>query len=454
MELAHKARRIELFSLSSPQMRAFHLTWLAFFSVFFAWFAIAPLMPVVRSDLGLTQEQIANTVIASVAGTVLMRLVIGPLCDRWGSRLTYSMLLVLGSLPVMGIGLARSYESFLLFRLAIGAIGAAFVITQYHTAVMFAPDCVGTASATTAGWGNMGGGVTQMVMPVILSALLALGVTQSLGWRLAMVVPGAVMLLLGVAYFCFTQDAPDGNYRDLRRAGALPPAARGGGLAPLLRAARDARVWALFVIYAVCFGIELTINNVAALYFHDRFALDLERAGLVAGLFGMMSLFARTLGGWLSDRSALRWGLHGRTWLLFALVLAEGLALVLFSRMSVLAPAIAGLLLFSLFVKMSEGATYGLVPFVSRGAVGSVAGIVGAGGNAGAVLVGFMFRIEGVSVQQVFLGLGWVITVVSAVALVVRFPAAERVAGAGAETDEAREGLRPATAAEALARAG
>jgi NNP family nitrate/nitrite transporter-like MFS transporter len=42
-----KSNRIELFSLRTPQMRAFHLTWLAFFVCFYAWFACAPLMPVV-----------------------------------------------------------------------------------------------------------------------------------------------------------------------------------------------------------------------------------------------------------------------------------------------------------------------------------------------------------------------------------------------------------------------
>ncbi len=54
----------------------------------------------------------------------------------------------------MGIGLAQSYETFLLFRLGIGVIGASFVVTQYHTSVMFAPNVVGTANATTAGWGT------------------------------------------------------------------------------------------------------------------------------------------------------------------------------------------------------------------------------------------------------------------------------------------------------------
>ena len=267
MTVQGKATRIELFSFSSPQMRAFHMAWFAFFSVFFAWFGIAPLMPIVREDLGLTQTQVGNTIIASVAATIFVRLLIGPLCDRFGARRTYTTLLVLGSIPVMAIGLAQSYQSFLLFRVAIGAIGAAFVITQYHTSVMFAPNCVGTANATTAGWGNLGGGVTQIVMPLILAGFLVLGFDESASWRLAMVVPGVALLLIGVAYYTLTQDSPAGNYADTDRS-------RGGGALRarrLVNVAKDPRVWLLFVLYAACFGVELTINNVAALYFHDRF---------------------------------------------------------------------------------------------------------------------------------------------------------------------------------------
>src|SRR3546814_7337099 len=61
----------------------------------------------------------------------------------------------------MGIALVHSYTAFLSLRLMIGVIGASFVITQYHTSVMFAPNVVGTANAATAGWGNAGGGVAD-----------------------------------------------------------------------------------------------------------------------------------------------------------------------------------------------------------------------------------------------------------------------------------------------------
>ncbi len=423
MDLKHKATGIELFSFKPPHMRTFHLTWFAFFLCFFGWFGIAPLMAVVRDELGLTQAQVGNTIIASVAITILARLAIGWVCDRFGPRRTYAALLILGALPVMGIGLASDYTTFLLFRLAIGLIGASFVITQFHTSLMFAPNVVGTANATTAGWGNLGGGVTQMVMPLIFSAFLALGVSQAMGWRLAMAVPGVLMILTGIAYCCLTQDAPDGNFQELRARGEMAASRQMGNT--FWEACRDHRVWALFVIYAACFGIELTINNIAALYFTDYFSLDLKTAGLVASLFGLMNIFARSLGGILGDRAGIRFGLRGRVFFLVLVLLAEGVALMVFSRMNTLALAIGALIVFSVFVQMSEGATYSVVPFINKRALGAVAGIVGAGGNTGAVLAGFLFKIESLPWPQALLILGMVVSLVSMAALLVRFSSEE-----------------------------
>jgi NNP family nitrate/nitrite transporter-like MFS transporter len=428
----NKATRIKLLSLARPHMRTFHMTWFAFFLAFFGWFGIAPLMALVREDLNLTQTQIGNTIIASVAITIVARLVIGWLCDRIGPRLAYTGLLVLGSIPVMAIGLANSYESFLLFRLAIGVIGASFVITQYHTSVMFAPNVVGTANATTAGWGNLGGGVTQMLMPLILAAVLMFGVGETLGWRVAMVVPGVALLVIGFAYYFLTQDSPRGNYKDLRASGQMAPSSSING--SFLTAAKDYRVWALFLIYGACFGIELTINNVAALYYHDRFGLGVGAAGLIAGLFGLMNIFARTLGGLFGDRAGIKFGIKGRVMFMGFVLALEGLALILFSQMSVLFLAVGAMIVFSLFVQMSEGATYSVVPFINRKALGSVAGIVGAGGNAGAVAAGFLFRIEGFSTELALLYLGIGVTLVAPLALLVRFSAR-----AEAEEKEAME---------------
>ena len=405
-----RATRIHLLDFRTSSMRAFHLSWIAFFLSFAAWFGIAPLMAVVREDLRLTKAQIGNVVIASVAITIFARLLAGWLCDRFGPRRTYSALLLVGALPVMGIGLAHSYDSFLLFRLAIGLTGASFVVTQYHTSVMFSRSIVGTANAVTAGWGNLGGGVTQWLMPALFGAFSALGAEKFLSWRLAMIVPGALMFLAGIAYFLLTTDTPNGR----------PFMPRRGGQA-FWEAALDYRVWLLFVLYGACFGVEITVDNVAALYFKDSFQVTLGLAGLLASLIGMMNLFARALGGIAGDWVGNRWGLIGRSRLLGLAIFCEGLLMVLFSTLKVLGPATVAFLLFGLFVCMACGVTFAVVPFIRPRAVGSASGIVGAGGNFGAVLAALLFKSESISGANAFLILGSIVVAISFGALLLRF---------------------------------
>lgn len=437
MSQSGKATQIRLMDFRTPQMRAFHMTWFAFFLCFFAWFGIAPLMKEVREEMSLTKDQIGWCIIGSVAITVFARLFIGWFCDKVGPRIAYTCLLLVGSIPVMGIGFAHDFTTFLLFRIAIGVIGASFVITQYHTSVMFAPNCVGTANATTAGWGNLGGGVTQIVMPLVFGLFVGgLGFSSTMGWRASMFVSGLTCALVGIAYYFMTQDTPEGNYRELRAAGKMTTSKSVNGT--FLEACKDYRVWSLFALYGACFGIELTINNVAALYFVDYFdyfksmssVQAMGTAGAIAGLFGLMNLFARTMGGFVGDLCGNRWGLSGRVKWLFLSVFLEGIALMAFSQMNILVLAIPALIVFSLFVQMSEGATFSVVPFINKRALGSVSGIVGAGGNAGAVAAGFLFKSSAITWPTALLILGAVVSCVSFLAWTVRFSPAEEAAAA------------------------
>ncbi|MFI7918332.1 MFS transporter, partial [Acinetobacter baumannii] len=165
-------------------------------------------------------------------------------------------------IPVFGVAAANSYESFLFFRLLIGAIGASFVITQYHTSIMFAPNVVGTANAAAAGWGNAGGGATQALMPLLLGAIVMFGVEQTMGWRVALIVPGVMMVIVGVLYWKLAQDCPQGNFKEVRAQDIEVGSSKKGGMAILMQAARNYRVWILFLAYGACFGIEIFIHNV------------------------------------------------------------------------------------------------------------------------------------------------------------------------------------------------
>ncbi len=427
MAASRKATRIDLFSLATPQMRAFHLSWLAFFVCFFAWFAVAPLMPIIKGEFHLTGDQIANINIAAVAITIIVRMAVGPLCDKYGPRLAYTWMLILGAVPVIGIAFATSYEVFLVFRLAIGAIGASFVITQFHTSMMFAPNVVGTANATVGGWGNAGGGVTQTVMPLIFGALISLGVEQTMGWRLAMIVPGIMMLCVAYLYWKYAQDTPEGNMRELRAQGIEVSSGKKGGWAIFKQAMSNYRVWMLAATYGACFGVEIFIHGVAASYYVDRFGLTLASAGFAAGSFGLIALFGRALGGIVSDKIAGRWGLDGRTTLLCVLMIGEGVGLLAFSQVGTVELAIASMLVFGLFTHMACGSLYALVPFVDRKALGGVTGLVGAGGNIGAVLAGLLVKFTG-SLTEALVILGCAVLCTSVCAISVRFSTAHKEA--------------------------
>jgi NNP family nitrate/nitrite transporter-like MFS transporter len=240
-------------------------------------------------------------------------------------------------------------------------------------------------------------------MPLLFAGLIAaFGVSEAVSWRMAMVIVGVLCALTGVAYYALTQDTPQGNYRDLRAAGRMPTVKATKGT--FGEALRDRRVWALFFIYGACFGVELTIDNIAVLYFLDGFdyfqQIDqneaLRTAGLIAAMFGGMNLFARAVGGWIADRCGNRWGFDGRVKWLFVALFGEGIGLMLFSQATTLTAAIPLMIVFAMFVKMSNGATYAVVPFINRRALGAVSGIVGAGGNMGAVALGFLFKTEAI----------------------------------------------------------
>ncbi|HQK40969.1 MAG TPA: MFS transporter, partial [Flavobacterium alvei] len=152
--------------------------------------------------------------------------------------------------------------------------------------------------------------------------------------------------------------------------------------------------------YAACFGVEITIDNFAPIYFTDTFGASLKIAGICAGIFGMINIFARPLGGIVADKVGKKYGFSGKNLLLALLLIVEGVGVIFFGMTNELGVAIFLMFLFGMSLKMANGATYSLVPFINPKAVGSVAGIVGAGGNIGAMLIAFLFKAKAVKMTK------------------------------------------------------
>merc|ERR1719424_1335968 len=82
------------------------------------------------------------------------------------------------------------------------------------------------------------------------------------------------------------------------------------------------------------------------------------------------------------------------------------------------------IIIFSVFVQMAEGLHFGIVPYISRPALGVVSGMVGAGGNMGAVISGQFIIGSGdkAPLDDGFIYLGIVILTVSLLMHCIHFP--------------------------------
>mmetsp|Transcript_31084 Transcript_31084/g.75131 ORF Transcript_31084/g.75131 Transcript_31084/m.75131 type:complete len:517 (-) Transcript_31084:141-1691(-) len=386
-----KATEIKLASFARPHMRAFHYSWWSFFIAFFIWFAIAPLLPLIAKDLDLSKQDIWTTNICAVAFDIVMRFQFGAICDKFGARIPMGTVLMLASIPTACIGLVNSLTGLICIRLFIGLAGSTFVMCQCWTTRMFTKEIVGLCNGLVGGWGNVGGGATQLVMGTALFPLFKViwGGDVTMAWRTVTLVPAFVAFCTGIIVIRTSDDCPRGMYKDLKKSGEMPEISaaasfRGGAV--------DINTWLLFIQYACCFGVELTVNNAAVTYFVDRFELEIESASAIASIFGFMNLFARGLGGYASDKANGYLKMRGRLLVQMALLICEAICIFIFAEMTNLIASIVMLTIFSIFVQGAEGSTYGIVPYVNKNAPGAVAGIVGAGGPTGAVSFGLVFR--------------------------------------------------------------
>ncbi|KJX99180.1 hypothetical protein TI39_contig369g00006 [Zymoseptoria brevis] len=201
-----KARSIPVFNPVDKYGRVFFFSWWGFFIAFWSWYAFPPLLSVtIKQDLHLTRPQIANSNIAALTGTLLVRFFAGPLCDKFGPRWTYIAILLAGSIPTAMAGLVTNASGLIALRFFVGILGGTFVPCQVWSTGFFVKNVVGTSNAWIGGWGNAGGGITYFLMPLIYDSLKAdQNLTSHVAWRVAFIVPFILIVAtaLGMLFLC------------------------------------------------------------------------------------------------------------------------------------------------------------------------------------------------------------------------------------------------------------
>jgi MFS transporter, NNP family, nitrate/nitrite transporter len=447
-----------MFGFSDRQKSALHLTWVAFFLTFVAWFNMAPFNTTIMKQVGLTLDQIEILMIANVALTIPARIVIGALVDSHGPRKVFSCLLLFAASVSFYFSLASEFSEFLIARLLMGIVGAGFVVGIKMIAEWFPPDKMGIAQGIYAGWGNSGAAAAALSLPVI-----ALWFPEETGWRAATAFSGLLCLVWAGVYWKWAEEIPARgrdfkvnlihsiavtSYRDLILQVLLMLPVYVSILAlvwklsvlssPLLSAEviwtlyavigaifilnmgeslrvnlpnlkggipkeehyEFRQIFILSLVYALTFGSNLAVISIFPGFLESHYRLSVAVAGLLGSSVAIMNLVARPGGGWLSDRL-------GRRRTLFILVFGAMISYGLMGEAVSGWPlgAVIGLALIgSIFLQAGCGACFAAVPLIRKDLTGKMAGMAGAYGNVGAVF--FLTAHSLVSEQDFFRILG------------------------------------------------
>jgi len=440
-----------MFGFSRDQQTILHLTWIAFFLTFVAWFNMAPFNTTLQAVAGLTSDQIKLLMICNVALTIPARIVIGSLVDRYGPKQVFTGLLIFAGGVSLYFSVAQTFGEFLMARLLMGCAGAGFVVGIKMISEWFPPDRMGTAQGLYAGWGNFGAAAAVFSLPLIAALF-----SPESGWRAATAVSGLLCLLWAGVYHRWAREVP-GRAREfavglentievtskkdlvlqlllmvplytamgllvwrLTALSALPGGSWTGIILMaavlgffILNAVRCVKanlpaitagipnekkyafsqIAILSLVYALTFGSELAVVSMFPQFLENTFHLSVITAGILGSSFALFNLITRPGGGWLSDR-------FGRRRVLVVLVLGAGIGFGFMGEIHSGWPLalVVGLAVpCSVLIQAGNGACFALVPLIRKDLTGRLAGIAGAYGNVGAVFFLTLFSVVEVS---------------------------------------------------------
>ncbi len=208
-----------LLDFSNPSIRTLHLTWIAFFLTFVVWFNMAGVLSMMIEQFDwLSKSNVKALLVTNVALTIPARIIVGGLIDKYGPRKIFAGLMVIMLFPGLTFAFGDDFTQLVLSRLALGAIGAGFVIGIKMTANWFTPKYIGRAEGFYAGWGNFGSAAAAAMVPFVAVSILGGD------WRWSLAITSIITAIYGVIYFFVVKDYPEGTAPSAKKSkgGAMP----------------------------------------------------------------------------------------------------------------------------------------------------------------------------------------------------------------------------------------
>jgi|GEM_PF-1138206 len=244
------------------------------------WLAVAPAQPAIAYELSLNITSLGLLGTLFLVGIGSFQLPAGMVATRFGARNTAIAGLAASSLFAGLSGLAPSFETLLALRFLTGVSMAFFFGPGI---AFFTPLFPARERGTALGVYNAG---------FHAGTLLALGVwpvvIAATGWRMALLLPGIVgiVLTLITAYLTRGINSPRGDL--------------GFGLLGL----RNRTVWLTAVVLTLSGGSWYPLTQFGILYLHEDAGFDVQTAGLMMSLLSLTSMVAGPFSGKLFDHFA------------------------------------------------------------------------------------------------------------------------------------------------------
>ncbi len=252
-------------------------------------------MPVVRDDFAITDQQYGWLTSAFLAAYALGQLFSGPAIDRLGTRLSFTLAAALWSLSTMLHALGRGFASFLILRVTLGLTEAANFPAALKAVAQWFP---ASERSTAVGIFMLGAGAGSIITPP-----LAAGLIENFGWEWAFLVPGAIGLVwaaLWHRWYRLPEEHPtiSAAERRLVLEGRSPQLAKEGWRELL----RHREFWGLMVARFVSDGPFYFFVFWLPLYLADARGFNLREIGMFAWIPFVAADLGAYFGGWLSSR--------------------------------------------------------------------------------------------------------------------------------------------------------
>ena len=365
---------IPILSLKRPHSRSFYLSLCALILSFCGLFNFNSIY-LFQYDISIDNVRIDNVILFSSAA--LTRFTIGLISDRYGIRLTYSVLLLFsGMIGILKLFLIQYTIIRRVLTIFYGILGGSFVLSEIWVIIMFDTSILGLVTGIIGGFGNFGSILVFLINSYLPNIYYFIWVY-------------VLMIILSFIIYKYSDDCPYGNYNEYTNNNldnTITSHYSNDNNINIENIINDiefnfdtkcnSKIFILALIYLYSFGLELTLYSNLIL---------LKNVNKIY-MFSISNIICRPVGGYISDIQYKQFKIIGKIKTMFffqiCTLIISNITLELHFQ----------IILLSCFNNLLQGSIIGIIPHINSKNIGFNFGIISGFGIIGGIIGNILFN--------------------------------------------------------------